>query len=61
MRYFQLLLERCSDLMFGILGLLLVSIPLMIIALAIKLESKGSVFFRQERVGNGQQPRLVVH
>jgi len=51
MRYFQLLLERCSDLMFGILGLLLVSIPLMIIALAIKLESKGAVFFRQERVG----------
>jgi len=47
--------------MFGILGLLLVSIPLMIIALAIKLESKGSVFFRQEQVGKGRQPRLVVH
>jgi lipopolysaccharide/colanic/teichoic acid biosynthesis glycosyltransferase len=43
--------KRLMDLLFAVGGLLLFS-PLMIaIAVAIKLDSRGPVFFRQERVG----------
>lgn len=39
----------------SVTGLILLAIPFAIIALAIKLDSKGPVFFKQERVGlNGR-------
>jgi len=37
----------------SLIGLVLLAVPFALIALAIKLDSKGSVFFRQERVGKG--------
>jgi len=37
----------------SLVGLVLLTVPFALIALAIKLDSKGSVFFRQERVGKG--------
>jgi lipopolysaccharide/colanic/teichoic acid biosynthesis glycosyltransferase len=43
--------KRLFDLVASGLGLLLLSPMLLAIALAIKLESPGPVFFRQERVG----------
>ena len=48
-----LMLKRVSDLVFASVGLML-AIPLMtLIAIAIKVESRGPVFFRQRRVGLG--------
>ena len=49
----QLILKRLIDILFSITGLVLLAVPFAITALAIKLDSKGSVFFRQERVGKG--------
>ena len=47
----QLFLKRCFDVTLGLLGILL-TFPLMVLAaLCIKLDSKGPVLFRQERVG----------
>lgn len=43
--------KRLFDLAASGLGLLLLAPILLVVALAIKLESPGSVFFRQERVG----------
>ncbi|MEW6707253.1 MAG: sugar transferase [Pseudomonadota bacterium] len=43
--------KRAMDLLFAIGGLVLFSPLMLIIALAIKLDSPGPVFFRQERVG----------
>jgi lipopolysaccharide/colanic/teichoic acid biosynthesis glycosyltransferase len=43
--------KRCFDLILAGLGLLLLAPLLLLIALAIKLDSPGPVFFRQERVG----------
>lgn len=43
--------KRLFDLVASGLGLLLLAPILLVVALAIKLESPGSVFFRQERVG----------
>jgi len=46
-----LILKRWFDLLASGLGLIALSPFLMFISLLIKLDSKGSVFFRQERVG----------
>jgi len=47
----QLILKRLIDILLSLIGLVLLTVPFAIIALAIKLDSKGPVFFRQERVG----------
>ncbi|MGH9318284.1 MAG: sugar transferase [Vicinamibacteria bacterium] len=56
----QLLLRRMVSLAFALLGFFL-SLPLMVLlAIAIKLDSKGPVFFNQERVGmRGRVFRLI--
>ena len=51
----QLILKRLIDILLSFIGLVLLAVPFAIIALAIKLDSKGPIFFRQERVGlNGR-------
>jgi lipopolysaccharide/colanic/teichoic acid biosynthesis glycosyltransferase len=52
-------LKRPFDACLGGLGLLLSSPLWALAALAIKLEDGGSVFFRQERWGQGQRPMRV--
>jgi len=47
----QLILKRLVDILISLIGLILLAIPFAAIVLAIKLDSKGPVFFRQERVG----------
>jgi exopolysaccharide biosynthesis polyprenyl glycosylphosphotransferase len=47
----HLWIKRVFDIGLSMVGLLLLAVPFAIIALAIKLDSKGPVFFRQERVG----------
>lgn len=44
-------LKRLEDLVIGALGICFCVIPMMIIALAIKIDSKGPVFFTQKRHG----------
>lgn len=48
--------KRLFDWVLCSLGLLLLSPALLLIALAVKLDSPGPVFFRQERVGRFGQP-----
>jgi putative colanic acid biosynthesis UDP-glucose lipid carrier transferase len=48
--------KRTLDLVVGSLILLLIAIPMIVIALAIKLTSKGPVIFRQQRYGMGGEP-----
>jgi lipopolysaccharide/colanic/teichoic acid biosynthesis glycosyltransferase len=43
--------KRAFDIVFAALGLMLLAPVLLLIALAVKLDSPGPVFFRQERVG----------
>jgi lipopolysaccharide/colanic/teichoic acid biosynthesis glycosyltransferase len=49
-------LKRGFDLLIATLALLLLAPLLLGVALAIKLDSPGPVFFRQERVGRGGRP-----
>lgn len=46
----QLFLKRLFDLVFALILLVILAIPMLVIALLIKLDSKGPVFYRQERV-----------
>lgn len=48
--------KRLFDLFFSGLGLLALGPLLLLIALAVKLDSPGPVFFRQERVGRHGRP-----
>lgn len=43
--------KRFFDIIFSLFGLILVSIPMLIIAIAIKIDSKGPVIFKQDRIG----------
>jgi len=43
--------KRVFDLLFSLVGLILLSPVLLLIALRIKFDSNGPIFFRQERVG----------
>jgi exopolysaccharide biosynthesis polyprenyl glycosylphosphotransferase len=48
-------LKRCVDIFVSLLLLVVLCLPLLIVALAIKLESRGPVIFRQARIGrNGR-------
>ena len=47
---FSLLLKRCFDIVASLILLVILSIPMIVIAVMIKLDSKGPVFYRQERV-----------
>jgi sugar transferase EpsL len=43
--------KRFFDILIALLGLIIAAIPMLFIAIAIKLNSKGPVIFKQERVG----------
>ncbi|KLU03910.1 capsular polysaccharide biosynthesis glycosyltransferase [Rhodopirellula islandica] len=51
--------KRAADLILATAGLLAISVPMLIIAAAVKLTSPGPVFFRQRRYGlDGQEIRV---
>ena len=57
--YRRLLIKRVIDIVGSIVGLIITAILTPFIAIAIKLESKGPVFFSQERVGkNGRRFKI---
>ena len=43
--------KRFIDLTLSFFGILFLALPMLIIALAVKLDSPGPVFFKQKRVG----------
>ena len=47
---FSLFLKRCFDIIVSLIMLVLLSPLFLIVSIAIKLDSKGPVFYRQERV-----------
>lgn len=49
------IVKRCMDFMISLIGLLCLSPVFLCLALIIKLESKGPVFFRQQRIGKDKR------
>jgi exopolysaccharide biosynthesis polyprenyl glycosylphosphotransferase len=56
----ELALKRAVDLVGAVIGLVIAAPLLAVIAAAIRLDSRGPVFFRQERVGTGGRPFRVL-
>jgi exopolysaccharide biosynthesis polyprenyl glycosylphosphotransferase len=56
----QLLAKRVIDLVGAVVGLVVFSPVFALCALLIKLDSKGPVFFRQERVGHAGRPFRII-
>lgn len=52
----QLMAKRCLDIAGALVGLLLLGLMLPFLALAIKLESPGPIFFGQQRLGEQGRP-----
>jgi len=53
-------LKRTFDLVFAILGVVILSPALLAIALLVKLSSPGPVFFRQIRTGRDEEPFAIL-
>lgn len=51
--------KRLFDILFSIIGLILLSPFFLLIACFIKSDSKGPVFFRQKRVGLNEEPFFI--
>lgn len=52
-------IKRTGDLLLSIIMLILLAPVLIVVAILIKLDSKGPVFFSQERVGENRKPYMV--
>ena len=60
MRVINLIIKRCADVLGSLLGLVILSPLLLIVSAVIKLTSRGTVFFRQERLGkHGKVFRII--
>ena len=51
MMIYQKIIKRIMDFILSLMGLIILAVPLLIVAVAIKLESKGPVIFKQDRIG----------
>ena len=47
--------KRCFDIFCSFLAILLLALPMLIVAIAIKIDSKGPVFFKQDRIGKNKK------
>ena len=50
-----LIIKRVLDFILSLIALIILFIPFVIIGIVIKIESKGPVFFKQERIGKGKK------
>ncbi len=48
---YERVIKRIIDFTLALIGLIILAIPMLIVALIIKLDSKGPVIFKQERIG----------
>lgn len=58
-KYLYSAIKRCFDLVFVLVGLIVCVIPIVVIAIAIKVDSRGPIFFCQERLGLNGRPFMM--
>ncbi len=59
-RFYRDYVKRLIDLLIAVPVLLILAVPMLIIALAVKIDSPGPVLFRQDRIGkNGKVFRML--
>lgn len=57
---YKAVIKRLLDVVLSALVMLLLAIPMLVIALAIKLDDPGPVFFQQKRIGKGKSTFMLV-
>lgn len=50
-------IKRLFDLVLSIIGIVLLALPMLIIAIAIKIDDPGPILFKQKRVGQRKTAR----
>ncbi|HEY5531858.1 MAG TPA: sugar transferase, partial [Candidatus Anoxymicrobiaceae bacterium] len=58
-RFVSLSMKRLFDVLVSIIALVILAIPFLVVAIVIKLDSKGPVFFLQERMGKDASPFMI--
>lgn len=53
-------LKRVIDILLATLGILFLSLPMLVIAIAIKIDSRGPVLFKQKRVGLHKKHFMIL-
>ena len=53
------MIKRTFDIIVSFLGLVILTPLLLLLAVVIKLDSRGPIFFRQERIGKGFRPFFI--
>ncbi len=53
-------IKRLLDLVLSILGIIVLAIPMLIIAIIIKIDSPGPVFFKQRRIGIHKKEFIII-
>ncbi|MEG0221967.1 MAG: sugar transferase [Clostridia bacterium] len=52
-------IKRLADIILSFIGIIVAAIPMLIVSLCIKLESKGDAIFKQERIGRNGKPFTI--
>lgn len=53
-------LKRLIDIVFSLIALLICAVPMILISVAVKITSKGTIFYHQERLGiNGKKINVI--
>ena len=57
---FTLFFERLFDILVSLLVSIIILLPMLVVGIFIKLDSKGPVFYKQERLGKGKVPFYIL-
>ena len=56
----SLFFKRFFDIIVSLIVLIIIAIPMLVIGIAIKLDSKGPVFYKQERLTKNKKPFYII-
>ena len=57
---YKLFFKRAIDLILSIIGITILAVPMLIIAIIIKIDSPGPVFFKQKRIAKGKKTFIIL-
>ena len=52
--------KRLIDIVLSTLGIIILAIPMLVVAIIIKIDSPGPVFFKQKRVGKNKKFFTII-
>ena len=52
--------KRCFDIFCSLLAIIILFVPMLVVSVAIKIDSKGPIFFKQNRIGKNKKIFKIV-